>query len=272
MTNEVFNGQRFWAYFKYDFIQMWRNHVKAAVGIGLAGLIAYFVVVLFNLTFGEGWEGPGIVGRFVVFGLAALALQLYYTRIYGYVTEKRKGSAWLMMPASTFEKWLSMLIMAAIVLPVLFLCASFLVDSILCALDPSLGQSMLGVISGGWKSMMNALTDVNSSYTLTLNVAPLGWAMVLSLIGNLLYFLLCGICFKRNKILGAFAIAFGMSILSSIIMSYFGFGFIADMDVDDIDYAQKNINLLFNWMNAVTAVFAIAMAGGIFWRLKTLKH
>ena len=106
MTNEIFQGQRFWTYFKYDFIQMWRNHVKAAVGIGLAGLIAYFVVVLFNLTFNGTWQGPGIGGRFVVFVLAATALELYYTRIYGYLTEKRKGSAWLMLPASTFEKCL----------------------------------------------------------------------------------------------------------------------------------------------------------------------
>ncbi len=272
MTNEVFNGQRFWTYFKYDLTQMWRNHVKAAVGIGLAGLIAYFVVVLFNLTFGEGWQGPGIMGRFVVFSLAAVALEFYYTRIYGYITDKRKGSAWLMMPASTCEKWVSMLIMAMLVLPILFLCSSFLVDSVLCALDPSLGQSMLGVITGGWKSMMEAITDVNTDYTLTLNVAPLGWAMILSLWGNLLYFLLCGICFKRNKILGAFAIAFGISILSSIVMSYFSFGFMMNMDVDDMNIAQDNINNFFWWINVISAIYTVLIVGGIFYRLKTIKH
>jgi len=272
MTNEVFQGSRFWAYFKYDFTQMWRNHVKAAIGIGFAGLIAYFVVVLFNLTFGDGWQGPGIAGRFVVFGVAAAALELYYTRIYGYLTDKRKGSAWLMLPASSFEKWLSMLIMAAIVLPVLFLCASFLVDSVLCMLDPSLGDSMLSVIGGGWQSLMDAMTNVNTDYTLTLNIAPLGWAMVMSLIGNLLYFLLCGICFKRNKILGAFVIAFGFSMLSSIVVSFFNFGFMNNLDVDDMMVAQANINHFFNWINAMSILFVVICAGGIFWRIKTIKH
>ena len=114
MTNEIFQGSRFWAYFKYDLTQMWRNHVKAAVGLGLAGLIIYFVVVLFNLTFNGTWQGPGISGRFVTFFLASAALELYYTRIYGYLTDKRKGSAWLMLPASTVEKWVSMLIMLQI--------------------------------------------------------------------------------------------------------------------------------------------------------------
>jgi hypothetical protein len=76
MINETFNGQRFWTYFKYDLTQMWRNHVKAAVGIGLAGLIVYFVVVLFNLTFNGTWQGPGIMGRFATFVLASAALEL----------------------------------------------------------------------------------------------------------------------------------------------------------------------------------------------------
>ncbi len=272
MTNEIFQGSRFWAYFKYDLTQMWRNHVKAAVGIGLAGLIIYFVVVLFNLTFNGTWQGPGISGRFVTFFLASAALELYYTRIYGYLTDKRKGSAWLMLPASTVEKWVSMLIMACIVLPVLFFCASFLVDGVLCALDSTLGKSMVAVLAGGWQEFLNNLTDVNSEYTLTLNVAPLGWAMLLSLWGNLLYFLLCGICFKRNKILGAFAIAFGLSILSSIFMSSFSLSLVENMDVDDITLAEANINQLFVWVNAISAVFSAAMVAGIFWRLKTIKH
>ena len=41
MKSETFNGSRFWNYFKYDLIQMWRNHMKAALGISLAGLVLY---------------------------------------------------------------------------------------------------------------------------------------------------------------------------------------------------------------------------------------
>ncbi|MEE3376430.1 MAG: hypothetical protein VZR22_06970, partial [Candidatus Cryptobacteroides sp.] len=108
--------------------------------------------------------------------------------------------------------------------------------------------------------------------TLTLNVAPLGWAMLLSTWGNLLYFLLCGICFKRNKIIGAFAIAFGLSILSSIFMSSFSLSLVENWDVDDITLAEANINRLFVFANALSATLTVAMAGGIFWRLKTLKH
>ena len=177
-----------------------------------------------------------------------------------------------MLPASTMEKWVSMLIMACIVLPVLFFCASFLVDGVLCALDPTLGKSMASVLAGGWQEFVNNLTDVNSEYTLTLNVAPLAWGILLSTWGNLLYFLLCGICFKRNKIIGAFAIAFGLSILSSIFMSSFGLSLVENLDVDDIAMAEANINRLFVWVNTISAIFAAVMVGGIYWRLKTIKQ
>jgi hypothetical protein len=55
-------------------------------------------------------------------------------------------------------------------------------------------------------------------------------------------------------------------------MSYFSFGFVTRLDVDDMNIAQSNINTFFWWMNAITALFTVAMVGGIYWRLKTLKH
>ena len=72
MKSEVFNGSRFWNYFKYDLVQMWRNHMKAAMGIGLSGVIIYFLVVLFNLVFSGAWCGPNVgirIGTFICAGV-----------------------------------------------------------------------------------------------------------------------------------------------------------------------------------------------------------
>ncbi len=103
MKSEVFNGSRFWTYFKYDFTQMWRNHMKAAIVIGLAGLIFYIIGIAFNATFNHVWQAPGFRGRMIVFILSAMALQLYQARTYGYLTDRRKGAAWLMIPASALN-------------------------------------------------------------------------------------------------------------------------------------------------------------------------
>ena len=70
---------------------MLRNHMRAAIGIGLSGLIVYVIVVGFCLLFNGEWTGPGIKARFMVFYVASVILQLYQTRTYGYLTEKRKG-------------------------------------------------------------------------------------------------------------------------------------------------------------------------------------
>ena len=270
MKSTVFNGQRFWSYFKYDLTQMWRNHVRAAIGIGLAGLIAYFVVVLFNLVFEGVWQGPGLAGRFVVFGIAAFAFELYQTRTYGYLTDKRKGSAWLMLPASTFEKWLSMMLMTLILLPILFLLSSGLVDSFLCLVDPTIGKSMLSVLGGGLKELNENLIVVNGEYMTDWNAGIMLWPALVGLWTSLLFFLLCGLCFKRNKILGGFVILFVVSVVFSSITGIQ----MADRmeEYEDFATAETAIRHIINTATLIEAFVVAGLAGGVFYRLKTLKH
>ena len=118
--NEIFDFKRFWTYFKYDLKQMWRNHSKAAIMIGGASAIFYVIWVLASLVFTQHWSSPVIYARLAVFILAFAILELYMVRAYGYLTEKKEGSAWLMVPASKTEKFVSMLLMVCIVIPLLF--------------------------------------------------------------------------------------------------------------------------------------------------------
>lgn len=270
MKNEVFNGPRFWAYFKYDFIQMWRNHVKAAVGIGLAGLIWYFIYVIFHLVLEGTWSGPGLVSRFIVFTLAVAVLELYQTRTYGYLTDKKKGSAWLMIPASTFEKWVSMMLMTLVLLPVLFLCSSFLVDGLICLLDPTVSQPMYSVITDGFQELNQELLELNTSYMTTWNLGMIGLPALVGFWCSLLFFLLCGLCFRKNKILSAFAILFLFSVATSLVTGAVTLNHVEDFE--DFATAEEAIRTVINWSTAISAVIDIALAGGIYYRLKTLKH
>ena len=70
MKSEVFNGSRFWTYFKYDLMQMWRNHVKAAILIGFSGLILYVLGISFNALVDKVWQAPSFSARAVVFMIA----------------------------------------------------------------------------------------------------------------------------------------------------------------------------------------------------------
>lgn len=269
MNNQFFNGQRFWSYFKYDLIQLWRNHMKAAVGIGLAGLIAYIGTVTFNLIFDGIWSGPGLAARFSIFFIAFTVLELYQTRTYGYLTDKKQGSAWLMIPASTFEKWLSMILVTIIVLPAVFLVVSLLVDGFLSLVDPTIGSSMLASLDHGMQELGGSLVEINNEYATSWSMGAFLPVLFVGMCVNFLFFLLCGLIFKKNKIMWAFVIIFVLSTLLSILSISF------DLNLDmaeDFAGAEQQIRHFLNMTTCVSALIAAGLAGGIYYRLKTLKH
>ena len=271
MKNEFFNGSRFWNYFKYDATQMARNHMRAAIGIGLSGLILYVIAVGFGLLFDGGqWSGPAIKSRFFIFYMASVILQLYQTRTYGYLTDKRKGSAWLMLPASTFEKWLSMIIMTLIVIPVLFVVVYLGTDAFLAALDPTVGNSLLYSFGHGMRDVADEFVTINGEYNTTWSIGFFLPSLIAGFCFNYLFFLLCGLLFKKHKILGAFAIIFVASSLFSVVASMLDFN--TDIEINDFSEAEMQIRSIMNTVTWVAALLAAGVAGGIFWRLKTLKH
>jgi len=270
MKNEVFNGQRFWTYFKYDLTQMWRNHVKAAILIGFSGLFLYIIGIAYNAVFNQIWAAPGFGSRVVVFLLACFALELFQTRTYGYLTDRRKGSAWLMIPASSFEKWLSMILMTLVVIPVAFVATYTIIDAILAAADPTYGQLLVGAAQTAIANVQESLVEANNEYSTTWSLGVMTAPALIGYACNFLYFLLCGISFKRNKILWAFIILFIFSIAFSTVMTMFGLQ--THYDIEDFAEAEDFIRGIIGWSTTVTAVLAIGLAGGIYYRIKTLKH
>ena len=270
MKSEVFNGQRFWTYFKHDLTKMWRNHVKAAILIGFSGLILYILGIAFNAVFMKTWQAPGFVARVVVFILAAFALELYQTRTYGYLTDRRKGAYWLMIPASSFEKWLSMILMTLVVIPVAFLGTYTIIDSILALSDSTYGELLVTAARSASLKANNARTEANQEYATTWNLGFIFLPAIVGYICNFLYFLLCGISFKRNKIVWAILILFGSSIVLSTITTTLGFQ--TRYEINDLAEAEVFIRNIVHVTTLFSGLLAIGLACGIFFRIKTLKH
>ncbi len=265
MKSETFNGSRFWNYFKYDLVQMWRNHMKAALGISLAGLVLYVAVISWNLVFHQTWQAPGFDGRMIIAVLAYITLELYQTRTYGYLTEKKAGSAWLMVPASGVEKWVSMLIMTLIIIPVLFFVVYFGVDWLLCLADHTSGASLLSRFYDG----VSKLGTIEAA-DLPFSIGSLIWLMIAGFCFNFLYWLLCGICFKRFKIIWGIAIAFAGSLIISIIG-----GSALVLYEDSLELmAQESADATtgFMWLSGILTAAAVCLACGILYRIKTIKH
>ena len=271
--NEIFNFKRFWTYFKYDLKQMWRNHSKAAILIGGASAIIYVIWVLMSLVFAQRWTAPPMAARAVMFGIAYVILIIYTTRTYGHLTEKKAGSSWLMIPASKAEKYVSMLLVTLIVIPVLFFVVYFLIDGFLSLVDPSYGQALITGISGLYTSVWNTVTNLGAESPITFTSSSLVFPTILSLFSNILYFLLCGICFKKNKIVGAFAILFGLSMVSSLLMGLFLPQYVMNFQANADE--EQVVNWVVNWMNgsiAFSCLVTLGLAWGVWRRIKTIQH
>lgn len=275
MKNEVFSFKRFWTYFKYDLVQLYRRHAKAALLFAGSGLILYVAWIAGSLVFDHCWSAPNIGARVVVAMLSAAALEFYYAYLYGFVTDRRKGSSYLMIPASKTEKFVSILLNALIVVPVAFIAVQLGVDALLCLLDPTMEGTMAG---GGYDVVAGLMERLADEEDLLLLRSSMSTAFILSLLSfafNYLYFLLCGMCFRKSKIVGAVAIVIGVTFVLSLCSGLF-IGPLTEwamnFDFDDVYEAQAFARGFLRGMTIVEAFMVLGIGWGIFHRLKTLKH
>ena len=271
--NEIFDFNRFWTYFKYDLKQMWRNHSKAAIMIGGASAIFYVIWVLMSLVFTQHWSSPVIYARMGVFVLAFAILELYMVRSYGYLTEKKAGSNWLMVPASKAEKFVSMLLMVCIVIPLLFFVVYFILDGFLSLVDPTYGQALFTGFTDTYGKMIEALSDIGAESPIVFTPSSLVFPTIVGVFCNFLYFLLCGICFKKNKLVGAIAILFGLSLVLSLLTGIIGPHIAANFnyDLDDMQIAAW-ITRIANASIIFTCLLTVGLGWGVWRRIKTIQH
>ena len=271
--NETFSFKRVWTYFKYDLKQMWRNHSKAAILIGGASAIFYILWVMFSLVFTQTWSSPVIVARLIVLLLAFTILELYQTRTYGYLTDKKAGSAWLMVPASKGEKFVSMLLITLIVIPLLFIAVYLILDGFLSLVDPTYGQSLFTGAMDAYQTMLAGLASLSSESPIEFTTANIVTMGIVGFFCNFLYFLLCGICFKKNKIVCAIAILFGLSTVLSLVTGLIVPHVITGMNIDlDEMEAARLFTKFWNGSLVVQCLLTLGLGWGVWRRIKTIQH
>ena len=271
--NETFNISRFGKYFAFDLKQMWHRNGKTSLMLGLCGLILYLAVVTISLVFSFHWQGPGIVPRAITFFLAYFVLVLYETRAYGHLTAKDDGSAYLMIPASALEKTVSMVIIGVFVLPLAFAAVYLSTDAVLALVDPSVGDPLATGI-GTVLAKFNELI-ASTGEEMNVSLGKIWFPLVLQMILNLLFFLLCGLIFKKWKILGGFGIILALDLLvTNVVGLVFKTGDNAERFAGWVQNLgpQAVVDGSMVWASVVNGVVIIALLIAIYFRVKTLKH
>ncbi len=266
--NNIFDIKRFGNYFLYDLRRAKNNYGLSLLILGLLPVILYVVYLLISLISGKGVDPMPDAMKFGgLFAAFCVVIFASGTKLYGFVTEKRAGSDFLMLPASTTEKWLSLVLMVCIVLPIAFFVLLFVSDGLMSLVFPNTYGNRLLNLDFANGLMAGMLEEEGVSFNLPA-VMFCNWCE------SMLVFTLGAICFKKAKVAKTILCLFGIGmVLSMLLMLIFGTSHF-DMDRMEafFDSPDKLVSVM-NW--AVSLIYAVvigALLWGTWFRLRTLKH
>ncbi|MCI2107788.1 MAG: hypothetical protein LKJ95_03655 [Bacteroidales bacterium] len=274
MSN-TFDINRFGKYLLYDMKMAWKRYGYGFLFMSFFPIVNYIFGAIFFILFSEDhnlsdYHGIEFTERAIIFGIACVILVLSMPKgVYGHVTDKEKGSSWLMLPASRLEKFTAMMLNCLVIAPLIFLGLYLATDATLTAIDPQMGDPLAIAghkFSGGVFSPGNSGIQISSFAFAAL--------VFISLIENLSVFLTGAVYFKKNKVLFTILILTGLQTIFSWIIMILG------MSADDLPMwlesfnptAQDFVNFL-NWGTNISLVITLCITGSLIWmRLKKLQH
>lgn len=258
--NNTFNFRRFAKYFAFDL-----HLAKERFGLTLliSGLLPIIFFVFYNivsLIFNPRGFTLDFADAFrVIAFMCGIAVITFVgtAKVYGVITERSKGSEFILLPTSMFEKWLSMILNVCIVMPAVLFALLFASDTLLSLILPdAYGASIFH---------SELLRDIlgEDGIAEVFNMPAMLWC---SLTANMLNFTLGAIYFKKAKFgktfLALFIIGLVLLSIGIPIALYSSFTWIQMID-------ESRINVALNLMQFIPMVVVAAL---IYVRIKTLKH
>ncbi len=290
MKKDIFNFNRFGKYFVSDIKTCTANYGLSLITLSFLTLLALYIFHTgTSLILGNGWDGPDAGLRFFAFGVVMFCIVIVMpVKCYGKLTEKQYGSQWLMIPASKLEKFLSMIILSCIIIPVTGGLLYLGLDALICSVDPTCGNSLFR-----WAfDLESRINEIFVAEQITaepefelvmgfLKQLKSPWLYIDDGIQMVLPFLLGALCFKSGKTVKTFLVLAGASTALSIICAPLMVDWTkAMMEIStdaNVIYADKLFNswLLKNIALVDTisdTVTNLAFMAAIYFRIKTLKH
>jgi len=295
-TNDIFDLRRFGKYFASDIKTCWANYGLSLLTISiLLPMIVYILPTAMNLILKATWDGPDMGFRFFVFGMAMFCIVVTMpVKCYGKITEKQYGSFWLTLPASRLEKFITMVIMTCIIVPVTGAVLYLGVDALICALDHTCGNNLVaGAIE--WFRNLSNLKEVTVNLIdehLKIENASLAQELVRQVTHPMLYideifcislpFLLGAVYFKNGKTVKTFLVIFAVSTAVSIIatpaLTTWTKDIMSNLGSQDDATLMRSLfgSGLFRHLVLIDTIsdtiLNVALLTGIWFRIKTLKH
>src|SRR5574344_317671 len=300
MNSDIFNFNRFGKYFTTDFKSFITRYWLSLLILSCSGVFIYIFKRILRIIFmgGDDFSGDysffGAPSRGVIF-LIFLAITTITApkKCYGYITDKKDGTSFLLLPASRLEKYLSMLIISCIILPLIFITMYLSIDTLICMLDSHCGDPIASL------NLFDAIIKMNEGNIISfddgsqVNILNLDvikpWMFIDDIFSIVLFFLLGALIFKRSKIAKTLGCYLIISAVLGLILLPFYMGQINEMaeaandsiiqvgTSPDIFEPQFNnfVKLLKKFMRydlISDSITNICLQVGIWFRLKTINH
>ncbi|MEG0519329.1 MAG: hypothetical protein RR555_10770 [Bacteroidales bacterium] len=201
--NEIFSYTRFGKLLKSDIVRYLPKYY--------GGMLIFLALLPATWVFKSFFNGSPMdaESRLTTFGIFLFfATFLAPFRIYGSTNHKKWGVDFTMLPASAFEKFLSMFLISTILIPIVFFLASYLIDIILTTIP-----------TGAYYQYIT-LSDI---FTAT-NLAFFGECILFAsfaLLGNML--------FKKNKLSKTLLSLFALLVIAGFIVSSATYGYVRNL-------------------------------------------
>ncbi len=269
MSN-TFDIKRFWNYLKYDLVSAGNDSGLTLAILGAMPVFFYGIIEAFSLIFSGHVTNIGFAGKVGAYVLAiGISLIFFPAKHYGTLTDKRHGSNWLMLPASRQEKWLSVLLVTCVAVPLFLLAELAATDGLLSLIfNGTYGATALKDICSGMDSVWSELSTEAGRIALSW---PYG--LYLSWCENILFFTLGSLCFKKSKVgktfLAAFLLGMVVTMLTTLTLKIFGLP--TELELSDVTEEGfiRGINIV---IYAIYLVYFAVVDVLIYLRIKTLKH
>ena len=265
MSN-TFNFKRFWKYLRYDLVSA--AHDSGTMLISIAAMPVWFFAVqqLLSLVF-SGEFKPIDNAAIIIAYLVSFAVTVIFFPVqhYGKLTDKKAGSDWILVPASRFEKFLSLLVVCCVAAPLVWLVVIVACDGLLSLVFGTYDTFVFPKI---FESIGGAVAEVHTDNIKFAFNGPV--VTYLSWCENILAFTLGAIFFRKNKIVYTFLSLMGIGIACTLIFAGI-FGGDVHIDLEDVSEDRMLRMINYGMYTLYVVVFAI-LDLGLYFRIKTIKQ
>ena len=285
--NNTFNINRFGKVLKHDGLNFIPNSILTLAILWAIPVVIYLFTALMPTD-----ETKDVFDAFerinVISTLQKIAIIIAPAILYKTCNDSRKGIGYAMLPASTLEKFLSMVIYCAVVTPIIYIAGALAIDSILALINgPYKGFAVSSYFD--YYAQINYAFDyqdpkilLDDTWPIFVNSLSPTFLRILSILGILTLssiFMFGNMVFKKRKT----GKMIGILILLAIIIMIIFINYVANNEalleyfqqIDEDNITEFIERMIFIWMNVALYAEIIVSAlllWGTYRKIKTQKY